>query len=67
MILVKIIRKSWQVKSVTSVFGLYLFDVVTVGSLMNDPFYLFIFFYDITSIQIRKISCISFLKYDHFN
>lgn len=67
MILVKIIRKSWQVKSVTSVFGLYLFDVVIVGSLMNDPFYLFIFFYDIISIQIRKISCISFLKYDHFN
>lgn len=35
--MVKIIRKSWQVKSVTSVFGINV-----VGSLMNDPFYLFL-------------------------
>lgn len=35
--MVKIIRKSWQVKSVTSVFGINI-----VRSLMNDPF-LFLF------------------------
>lgn len=35
--MVKIIRKSWQVKSITSVFGINV-----VGNLMNDPFYLFL-------------------------